>query len=377
MKNVVTIRGTLHHMAEAQIASMLPADVLAGIKAKDEHPQFRAYAVAHEGEAQGRMLGVGKVVIQYLRDVIGQIHDKLTPGTPFFSGHGKTNEHGGRTRVGELVGKTIETINGVAHDVALAYIYPEHRDKVFDVASIEAEDVLITDAGGERATAASVGAITGIALGDSRTDSPGFPGATLLATLQAFAGEKDQPMTLEELKKAINEAGYTPSQVFASEALIADSAVKEHVSKEKQEAHEAKRRIATDLGEKLDQMRAERTTLEEQLRAAKAETLRASAGKIAGPVIEEKKLTKEQAAFVNKRLAGFTPTGADDASIKASISEFIDASVKELTETLELVGVKPAVDPAPKGTPPTDAERGTDGYDAEDPYMDPKNNPLL
>jgi len=179
------IRATLLHMAESEIKKIIPHDIYTEINQSDPHPLFRAYVVGHEGEATATWPGVGKLVKNWFSSAINKIVEKLQYGTKIFHNHAETNEHEGRTPIGELVGKVIKTIKDKANAIAITYIYPEYRNLPLDVASIETTVDIDLDNSGVYGV--DVQEVTGIALGNSGVDQPGFPGATLLSELQAMA----------------------------------------------------------------------------------------------------------------------------------------------------------------------------------------------
>ena len=111
--------------------------------------------------------------------------------------------HEGREPIGEVAGSRAKTIDGKFSAVIVAYIYPEYKKLPLDIASIEADVNINNDVTGD-IHAVDVEEVTGIALGNSAVNRPGFPGATLLGELQAFAGEKEMPSSSNKYEIAIN-----------------------------------------------------------------------------------------------------------------------------------------------------------------------------
>jgi len=213
------IRATLLHMAESEIIQIIPHDIYSEIKQSDPHPVFRAYVVGHEGEATATWPGVGKIIKNWFSSAINKIVEKLQYGTKIFHRHGETNDHEGRTPIGELVGKVIKTIKDKVNAVAITYIYPEYRSLPLDVASIETSvDINLDNSG---VYGVDVQEVTGIALGNSGVDQPGFPGATLLSELQAMAKkhgiEHEIPSRLA-LGFSLNNTGQQKKIKLAEEA---------------------------------------------------------------------------------------------------------------------------------------------------------------
>ena len=176
----------LQQMASSEIINIIPNDIYQEIKRKDQDPLFQAYVVAHEGEATGKMVGMGSKVLNWFSSAINKIWEKLKYGTKIFHGHNIDSSHEGRQSIGEVVGKVIKTIQSKVNAIAIMYIYPEFRDLGLDVASIETDVQINSDDGVHDV---DVGDTTGIALGNSAIEKPGFEGATLLSQIQAFANK--------------------------------------------------------------------------------------------------------------------------------------------------------------------------------------------
>lgn len=354
----------LQHMADGvDVLSMVPAEQLARVKELDPTPTLRAYAIAHEGVANPRLVGMGKVAVHYFREAVKRIHERLALGTPLFAGHGADNSTAGREVLGEVVGKALREIGGRLHEVAAVWIRPEHRARKLDVCSIEAEVELTGGDGAFRAV--DVGDITGIALGDSGVNSPAFAGATLLADAQCWAAGEDRPMTLEELKKAVAELKAKPSDLFDQETLTADPVVK----KDKQEEYEHARRLEKRLGEAREALSAKEAELATKAKEFAVAQVRGQAKTVFDALASERKLTDQQKGYLERALGKFQTTAEDEKGLKAELTKFLDDGLAELGEVAKLLGV---TDEKPAGGPPTPASPGTDGD-----YADPKNNPLI
>jgi len=172
----------LQQMASSEIMNIIPNDIYEEIKQRDPHPLFQAYVVGHEGEATGEEVGVGKRILNYFSSAINKMWEKLSYRTKVFHGHNMDSSHEGRQSIGEVVGKAIETIKNKANAIAITYIYPEFRDLPLNIASIEANVKIDPDN-----SVVDIGDITGIALGNSAIDKPGFADAGLLSQIQAMS----------------------------------------------------------------------------------------------------------------------------------------------------------------------------------------------
>jgi len=181
------IRLETQEMSASAIADAIPADVMAEIKRTDARPLFRAYTLAHEGQSRGRLLGVGNVIKTWAASVIRKLHDRLAVGLQLFLGHGQDNSiDPGRIVVGKVVAKKLVEIDGRTSSVVIAYVDPLYSAMALDVCSLEGSIDLAIDKAGNM-TALDVDKISGIALGNSQIDQPGFEFATIQGALQAFA----------------------------------------------------------------------------------------------------------------------------------------------------------------------------------------------
>lgn len=182
-------RATLSEMAASEIMSMVGGERLAEIKARDPHPVIKAFVVGHEGESRGNLIGIGNVVKRWFKTMVHKLHERIQTGLQLFHGHvAGTNDHGGRVPIGEVVGKTLQNIDGRESVVVACYIRPEFKHLPLDVASVETNvEMRRVDDG--TLDIVGIDDVTGIALGNSNVDTPGFAGATLIGALQAFERE--------------------------------------------------------------------------------------------------------------------------------------------------------------------------------------------
>jgi hypothetical protein len=184
------IKASFRYMAENEIAALIPQETMTEIKKTDPTPLFKAFIVGHEGEAKGNMIGVGNIVKRWYQNIVRKLHDKISVGLQLFHGHGQeTNSHDGRTPIGRVVAKKlVETVHGLS-SLAVCYINKDFRHLPLDVASIEA-DIQMDYQPGDNLVVTDVDNVSGIALGSSLIEKPGFEGATLLGQLQAFIADK-------------------------------------------------------------------------------------------------------------------------------------------------------------------------------------------
>jgi len=181
----------LEHMGASEILDICDPDALVQVRAKDAHPEIRAYSIGHEGDAQGRMIGAGVKIIHYAGEVIRGLFSRLSIGTDVFHRHANGNSHAGRVAIGTVIGKALQDIGGRLHTVAVVYVDPAWRNVPLDVASIEADVALQED--GQNYEAVDIDRVTGIALSSSAVESPGFDGARLIGSVAFFEPDLTDP----------------------------------------------------------------------------------------------------------------------------------------------------------------------------------------
>jgi hypothetical protein len=385
------IRAQLHAMAESEIKGMISEDILASIKSRDKSPMIKAFVVGHEGEARGNLIGVGNIVKRWFTDAVQKLFGKLNAGLQLFHGHAETNDTAGRIPIGEVVGKKLMNIKDRLSSVVACWIYPDYRHLPLDVASIEA-DIDLRGDNKSNLYVADVNEISGIALGNSEVETPGFPGATLLGQLQAFAERKNKitlfeggDMTLAELKQAIQEGKLKPTDVFDTEAIFADSLVSEQVKEKISNARgydirkfETLAQEKADLAKKLTDAEAKITEHENAVKTLKIESAKAKVDKLFETQKTERKFDERQAKYIQNRLERFSPKEADE--VEKEFGTWLDSQVDDYKKDAEALGIK--IDGDNGGDPKKKADGGTGPEshkesDTDNKYLDPAQNPMI
>ena len=367
----ILIEAQIQEMAKEEIEKYVDKARLESIKKGDPRPEIRAYVVGHEGYSTGRWVGIGDTVKRWYQGAIKKLFEKIEIGTKLFHLHNKDNSHEGRPTIGEIVGKTIKYIDGKLKAVALAWIKPEYRDQKLDVPSIEGD--ITMDRNGDELTVSDVSEITGIALGDSAINKPGFAEAGLLASVQMFEADGKQKgvikMTTDEIKKAIKESGLTIGDLFEGDDLTRDPIIRGIVAEQKG------RQAASQLNKGDEQSKEVQKLLDEN-KTLKAENEKlAVMGKKAemklAPLFEARKLDEKQRKFIEKNFEKFTPDLKDP---EKSLNSFIDSELASYKQLSEIFGVQQP-DQEKKKSPEdeqviqrSDVQYGDDGI---------KDNPLI
>lgn len=380
------IRAHLRLMASSEILGMISPEKYREIKNKDPRPMFKAFVIGHEGESRGNIVGIGNIIKTWFKSAIAKMHDRITAGIQLFHGHGATNETAGRVPIGEVVGKKLIEIKDRLSSVVACYIYPEFRNLPLDVASIEA-DLNLRPNEDDKSYVAEIENITAIALGNSLIDKPGFPGATLLGQLQAFA-EKNRPsgggenMTLEEIRSSIQEAKFRPSDVFDPEALFADPVISEQVKEKISNARgydfrkfESLSQQRADLEKKLEDEKKKFESKEQEIAKLRMETVTAKV-----PILFEKrktdrKLTDQQVKFITKDLEEFRPTKPED--VEKEFDVYLDRKIDDFKKIAkDVFGIEDKTDGKGRvagGEPDTTKEPISEN----EKYLNPATNPMI
>ena len=320
----------------------------------DTSPRILAFTVAHEGRSDVQLDGVS-TPINWIRSAVSWIKNALSTGTPVFHNHGAPgdNSHEGRIPIGQVVGSKLMDVGNRIATVAAMYIYPPYRDAIYDVASIETD--IQFEQSGSTVRPLGVAPITGIAIGNSSSSHPGWPGATLLGALQAFAQEGIETMTTEEVKVFLKDQGITPDQVFDRDTILTSDIVKE-ANAGVRNVYSQTRRVEEENAALKVQMGDMKTTLDsvnstvEQLSVGNR---RSSAATVMATVVTERKLDDRTKAILGLRAPTFTPASTDPTKLRDEVNTFVDGVVTEAKDLATLFGVEAATPPLPgSDTPP-------------------------
>lgn len=343
------IRARLLHMADSEIKAMIPPYFFSDIKRRDPKPLFKAYVVGQEGQAESTWVGVGKMVKNWFKDAIGKLVRRIHVGLKLFHNHAETNEPDeNREAIGEVAGSRAKIIDGKFSAVIAAYIYPEYKNLPLDIASVEA-DVFIEDNVDDEIHAINVDDVTGIALGNSAVDSPGFPGATLLGELQAFAGQsqsnkggRDVDITISDVKDFIKADKAKPSDLFGLGELTDDPAVKGYVEEERKIASSGEYAHRKRTDDKFDEERKkwekEKEEKDKEIKKLKTDGAKIKAVDLFNTKVKERKLDKKQSKFIETKRSDFEPE--DLENLDKEVDKSMDSMLEEYKKTAEIFGHK-------------------------------------
>lgn len=167
------------------VATLTPVEKARMILVNRE-PALALYRVALEGVSGGAVVGLGRLPKIWHANAVEQLASLMDRrNLPVYRGHGRPGER--RAPIGRIVRCITNKENGAANAYALVHVVePASIEAVakntLDVASIEAE--LALEAGNDGWEVKNVEQVTGLALADSQSSTPGFSGATLVAFTQ-------------------------------------------------------------------------------------------------------------------------------------------------------------------------------------------------
>lgn len=323
----IRVQAMKENLSLLELEKHIPKETLNRIKGKGV---LQPYVLAHEGTSQPKVLEEGRgKKLNWLRTTIKKIGSKIRNGIKFFVDHGKgTNAHDNRKPVGEVVGSFVGTVKDKLSNIVIGYFEDANLAEKMDVCSMEA-DVAIDE---ESDTVVDLNELSGIALGSSSENSPAFPGAVRLATLQCFdeddegselpkgnEGGHEMAITFQEVKDFVRNNNVWPSQLFDEKVVRSD-------------------REFANVFDERDKLKTRVTELEEENKKVKDESskaLRTAQTTGAKERIKEllpEGLTKKQEAFILKK---FNPEKMEDLTDKG-ISEFINQSKDEFAEIAPL-----------------------------------------
>ena len=177
-----------------------------------------------------------------------------------------------------------------------------------------------------------------------------------------------EKITLGEIKEIIKAEKVSPSDLFGVEDLIGDplvtgfvdSSIKELKSKLSGE-YEARKRIEKDGSKDKDEKDEEMKKKDERIKELEIEGAKVKATELFGTKIKERKLGKQQEAFLKSKQSDFTPE--DPESLDKEVDKFLDKNVEEYKATAKIFGHK--VDEKKEETK-GGGEPGEGGSDEED-----------
>jgi len=250
--------------------------------------------------------------------VIRQLAEKIKAGTRFFIGHRETNAQNNRESVGEILSSFVKEIGGRLVNVIVGHFPDRGKVEDMDVCSMEAD--VYTD---DENIVGDVNDISGVALGNSDRESPAFPGALRLSTVQCFGKEGEKKtMTLEEIKTAVRTMNIHPWQLFSEEDIKKD--------REYGKVYTENAALKIEKEKHVKDMEGLKTKSEEAIKKTEISEASAHLDKLM-----KEGYTDKQKEFIKGR---FAPATLDDLSEK-NLGEYLEKEKKAFADTAKLFGV--------------------------------------
>lgn len=374
MDNIYTLSNILA-FGENDILKYVDNNTLAEIKKTDPKPLLKAFTIAHEGTTKPKVLGTGYRVMQWGRSAIESVYDALQVGIKSISGHTADNNPNSKPEKATVIGKGKQLIDNVLHTIAVLY-FPNKNDADYNTISMEAQ--VMHDDNPNNSIVDSVKNITALALGKLGLDSPAFPNAKEIASIQCFETglnsnnkneDKKKMPTTEEVREFLRTTGFPvvkdlfrdviahkhifPSQIFSAEEIIGTVKTENgdlQIEGGDKELVAYIKRPLNDVRKSYDQKIIE---FEKNLKNVQKENIKLSAGTMIQDVVKEKKLSlsEKQSKFITTKMKEFEP-GED---VKKSLSEFVD---KKLEEFKEIDAIYNPVTEATLGNAPLNTDGG-------------------
>lgn len=177
-------------------------------------------------------------------------------------------------------------------------------------------------------------------------------------------------LTLGQLREAIQEGKFHPSDVFTSDALNADPFIKEQLKEKNRQFFE---------GRKVEEVEKELTKLQAELKAERDKnstmSIEIAKGKVPSLLkkqVETRKLDQKAVKFIEARLPKFSPAKPDEVELE--LSRFLDQEVDEFNKIKKEVF---QIEENPEGNGSRGVGPGSkDGKDTPDipEHLDPEKN---
>ena len=154
-----------------------------------------------------------------------------------------------------------------------------------------------------------------------------------------------EKITLGEIKEIIKAEKVSPSDLFGVEDLTTDPFVKGLVESTVKELkgklsgeYEARKRIEKGSKEEKDDTDDEMKEKDDEIKKLKIEGAKRDATELFSSKMKERKVDKQQEAFLKSKQSDFTPE--DPEKLDKEVDAFLDKRVEEYSTTAKIFGQK-------------------------------------
>lgn len=287
------------------------------------------------------------------KELIQKISTKIKNGLKFFVNHSEeTNSHENRKSVGEVVGSFVKNIGNKLSNIVIGYFQDADLVEKMDINSMEA-DISINENTG---VVTDMKEMTGIALGSSEINSPAFPGAVRLTSIQCFGiedkktlgdeGGQEMAVTFDEVKAFVKSNHVYPHQLFDDDMMKSDREFGKLYTEN------------TELKTKNETLQKDFDAYKQKSDEAIKESERINSKALLKKLMPEG-LTKKQTTFIEEN---FDPEKFDDLS-ESGLKGYIENSTKEFAKMAKIFGTETSTEAS---TETEESEENSGSIDAVD-----------
>ena len=335
-RSMVCILAGIEEMSAGEVQDRIGKTSYQAIRRRDHHPMFVELLAGHEGYSTGKLgTGTGRkrpARKKWTRERMSELVTRLRAGVPVFLYHSQARKP--RRPVGEIISAAEKWVKGMLGATGIAYISdPAIKQKIrsgeLDTCSIEAEvechrepetpdDAWMVDA---------VRAVTGIALGNSRLQKPGFPGAALLAAVEEFENIN------VETPAGQTDPDTRPSDLFDREKLLDDLVVEQMISDCRERDAERIQGLATRLEAKDKKIRELSEGLERYKASEKKRTRAVLLEEAADKILEARNLSADERRIVLDEVRKMPAT---DEGLEKAVAARVERELEKMDRLKKL-----------------------------------------
>jgi len=186
-------------------------------------------------------------------------------------------------------------------------------------------------------------------------------------------------ITIEDVKSFLKAENVKPSDLFGVDVITSDPAVKGYVETETRRAvageYAHRKRTEEGFDKTREEFEKRATASEALVSQLRLDAAKGQVGGLFAKQAAERKLTDQQAKFVQARLARFTPSKVEE--VGKEFNSYLDAEIDEYGRLAkDVFGVEEKKVEGDKGKPGAESG-GNPASPTLNPYLDPAKNPFI
>lgn len=184
-------------------------------------------------------------------------------------------------------------------------------------------------------------------------------------------------VTLDQIRELVKTENLKPSDLFGTEALVADPVIVAHVKQQTTGEYLHRKRTETDLEEEKRQHGEALKAKDAEITRLKVEAVKAQVPVLFAKQKDARKLDEKQTKYVNMRLPKFVPTKPED--VDKEFNAYLDSEIEEYNRIAKELGIETPAGGDKGKTGETGGEAGHNdgGGTGEDKYVNPATNPMI